>query len=351
MLLSQNIIQFVKDRSEKYECFKDLKKCPLCGNVHLRYLFTKWAFDHLECLNCALVFVAQEPSQEFLTDLYENLEYSSAGIRLVEKPRLERGEPFNFTMNVDQWYQYIVDEVLRWQQGGLWLDVGGGTGRLLRFVKNYAPGFETFLCESNTLACQLAEKYCSARIAAWEDMDEMNNTFQVISCIAVFEHIPDSVNFIKRLGKLLAPGGVLYMTMPRLGVLARRISKTALLDITPPLHLRFFSDKSLRYVENQLHGEISLCLFRQSHGKTFHIGHLFKPEWYEYGDVVPKNEGHIPTRIPLSIPSKGAEHRAYKLFSVIDKLMSPISEQIDGQRVLHAIWQKSKLLAASGKNY
>jgi SAM-dependent methyltransferase len=210
----------------------------------------------------------------------------------------------------------------------------------LRFVKNYAPAFETVLCESNTLACQLAEQYCGAKIAAWQDLDERNNTFQVVSCIAVFEHIPDSIEFIRRLAKLLVPGGVLYMTMPRLGLLARRISKTALLDTTPPLHLRFFSEKSLRYVESQVQDEIRLRLLRQSHGKTFHVGHLFRPEWYELGDVVPKHEGDVPSRIPVSIPSNATERRAYRLMGVMDKLMAPISEQIDGQRVLHALWQK-----------
>ncbi len=343
MLLSDSLKQFVKTRwsDRNLQPFRLLTKCPLCGSENLHWLFTKWDFDHLECKNCDLVFVAQEPIPEFLNDLYENLEYFTAKIRLVEKPRLERGETFNFTMNVREWYQSIVDSILSWQQKGLWLDVGGGTGRFLQFVREYAPGFATRLCESNKLAGQLAEQYCGAKMISWDELEDTNETFQVITCIAVFEHIATSVEFIQKLGKLLAPGGVLYMTMPRLGPFARRVSGAALYDVAPPAHLRFFSGKSLRYLESCLGGRLHLYQLHQTHGKILHLGHLYRPEWYQYIDVVPTSESEIPSHIVVASPSTFGERFVFRLLAIGDRLLGPVIQAIDGQRVLHAIWLKS----------
>jgi len=342
MLLPDSLKQFIETRwlDRGHNPYKLLTRCPLCNSSDLRQLFAKWDYDHLECQGCDLVFIAQEPLQEFLDDLYENFEYFSAKIRLIEKPRLERGEDFNFTMNVDKWYKSIVDQVLRWQQKGIWLDVGGGTGRFLRFIKSYAPKFETRLCESNTLAGQLAERYCATTTISWEELESLDGAFQVISCIAVFEHISDSVEFMQRLGRLLTPGGVLYMTMPRLGRLARHVSRSTLYDIAPPMHLRFFSDKSLRYLESRLNGTLRLCKLHQTHGKTFQLGHFFRPEWYQFVDVVPEAEGEIPSKIVMASPSTLWERGIFRLLALIDWLVAPLTRALDGQRVLHAIWQK-----------
>jgi SAM-dependent methyltransferase len=313
--------------------------CPLCGSAEIIPLFSKWQFEHAECQACDLVFVTQEPSQQFLDDLYENMAFYAERLRLVEKPRLERGESFDFTMDVDRWYRSLADKILPWQRDGLWLDVGGGTGRLLRFVKQYAPEFQTFLCESNKMAARLAEQYCGARTISWRELDDRTAAFSVISCIAVVEHVPETLSFFRRLTKLLKPGGVLYMTMPTIGPLGRRISQGTLYDVAPPMHLRFFSEKSMRCVERLMDGQISLIRTLQSHGRTFHAGMCFKPEWYELVDL-PVVSDRPPQRVPIASPLTSLEKIMFWLFARLDAMAGPVTSVLDGQRVLHALWRK-----------
>jgi hypothetical protein len=128
--------------------------------------------------------------------------------------------------------------------------------------------------------------------------------------------------------------------MPRLGWFARRGSRAALYDVAPPMHLRFFSDQSLRSLETCLGGELSLRQLHQTHGKIFHIGHLFKPEWYQVEDVFPVTEGEVPSRVVIDSPSTLWEQNVFRLLDVSDWILTPLTQAIDGQRVLHAIWQK-----------
>jgi SAM-dependent methyltransferase len=336
MLLSDNITSLLRDFCSE---LMPVSTCPLCdnGSGQFKYLFNRWGFDHIECRNCELVFINPEPSQELLNDIYENLEYYTSWLELVEEPALMKGESLNYTMgDVNEWYRYIVDEILRWKTNGKWLDVGGGTGRFVKFINQYAPHFDTVLCETNPVASQMAEFYCGAKTMTWAGLEQQEGNFDVISLIAVFEHVPDSVEFMKKLAGLLAPGGIIYMAMPRLGYLSRHVSKEITYDIAPPMHLRFFSEKSMRCLISKV-PELELCSVWQSGKKRFHIGHIFKPEWYEQMGVVPEHEGDMRRRIIVNPPATPSEKRVYGVMDWMDNVLLPVTTKIDGQRMLHCV--------------
>lgn len=343
LLLSDNLKSLL---SEFCSDLMPVTACPLCasGNRQFKYLFNRWGFDHIECRNCGLVFINPEPSQELLDAIYENLEYYTAWLELVEEPALMKQEPLNYAMNdVNEWYRYIVDEILIHKQHGKWLDVGGGTGRLVKFINQYAPHFDTFLCETNPIAARMAEYYCGAKTITWAGLEHerQTGTFDVITMIAVFEHVPDSIEFMKKLSGLLAPGGIIYMAVPRLGYLSKHISKEITYDIAPPMHLRFFSEGSIHYLCSRAPQlELELCAMWQSGGKRFHIGHIFKPQWYEQMGVVPEHEGDMRRRIIVTPLFTPLEKRIYVGLDGIDKILSPVVTKIDGQRMLHCIIKK-----------
>jgi len=339
MLLSDNITSLLRELCSD---LTPVSTCPLCssGSEQFKYLFNRWGFDHIECRNCKLVFINPEPSQELLNEIYEDLEYYTAWLKLIEEPALRKGESLNYAMaDVNEWYKYIVDEILQWKQHGKWLDIGGGTGRLVKFINKYAPHFDTMLCETNHSASRLAEQYCGAKNVTWGELEQQKGTFNVITLIAVFEHIPDSVEFMRKLSGLLAPGGIIYMAIPRLGYLSQHISKKITYDIAPPMHLRFFSEKSMRYLCAKIH-ELKLCYLWQSGNKRFHIGHIFKPQWYEQTGMVPEREGIVHKRIIIYPPSTQSEKQLYRFIDWIDKILSPVITRIDGQRMLHCIIEK-----------
>lgn len=341
MLLSENITSLL---GEFCSVLMPVSTCPLCGsdNKQFKYLFNRWGFDHIECRNCGLVFINPEPSQELLEDIYQNLEYYTAWLELVEEPALIKGESLNYAVDdVNKWYKYIVDEILKWQAGGKWLDVGGGTGRFVKFINQYAPQFDTVLCETNPAASQMAEYYCGAKTMTWWGLEQQKKKFDVITLIAVFEHVPDSVEFMKKLSGLLAPGGIIYMAMPRLGYLSRHISKETIYDIAPPMHMRFFSNKSMGHLISKV-PELEICDIWQSGKKRFHIGHIFRPQWYEQMGIVPEYEGDMRRRIVVNPPSTPLENMVYGIMDWIDNMLSPVTTKIDGQRMLHYIIKKKE---------
>lgn len=75
-----------------------------------------------------------------------------------------------------------------------------------------------------------------------------SNTFDGVTLIHVLEHIPEPINLIKELNRVLKPGGMIYIESPA----SRTVWLPSLLDEAAPLnffddytHIRPFSKKSL----------------------------------------------------------------------------------------------------------
>ncbi|MDQ3721275.1 MAG: class I SAM-dependent methyltransferase [Actinomycetota bacterium] len=96
------------------------------------------------------------------------------------------------------------------------LDVGCGQGELLQWLTE--QGFEPHGIEPSDEAAALArDRGLDARTATLEDLLAESNpppTFDAILLLNVLEHVPDAPAMLRGIGRLLEPGGLLYIRVP-----------------------------------------------------------------------------------------------------------------------------------------
>ena len=327
------------DKSLKVNNAQKRASCLACLSPKIEYLFQKSFFDHWHCRQCGLVFVNPRPSEDDLVDMYSNLPYFTNRTELFEIARIRDGLSFNITMDVDEWYGAIANRIRKHVTGGAMLDVGGGSGRFLKFVKDHHPEFEPTLIEVNENLCSVAREVFGLKTfnGTIEQLKLEGGKFDVVVSIATIEHIFDPASYLANIRSVLKDGGILYMTMPRLGRLARTFSTSAVYDVTPPLHLNFFDRESMKAIIDTNRIPFSIIESFQSHGPVFHLGHLFCKHNYIIEDVVIEGKYEIPGRC---YPHRDNSKLTSLVCNVLDKatgVLSPLIKLVDGERVAQFI--------------
>jgi ubiquinone/menaquinone biosynthesis C-methylase UbiE len=315
--------------------------CLACQSRKIKYLFQKHFFDHWGCRQCGFIFVNPRPSEDDLVNMYTNLTYFTKRTELFEMARIRDGLSFNITMDVDEWYGTIAERIKRHASGGAMLDVGGGSGRFLKFIKDKYREFDPTLIEVNESLCGVAREVFNLKTfnGTIEQLKLEGRKFDVVVSIATIEHIFDPASYLATIRSVMTDGGVLYMTMPRLGPLSRTFSTSAIYDVFPPLHLNFFDPRSMKGIIETNRIPFSISESFQSHGPVFHLGHAFCKQNYIVEDLVVEDRYEVPGRV---YPYRDNSRLTDLICTALDKLNAisrPLIQLIDGQRVAHFVLQ------------
>lgn len=128
-------------------------------------------------------------------------------------------EHFNLTRK-KQLQPELIDFRKYFKDGQRVLDIGCGSGRMLRILKDFEIFYSGVDISSNQI--DYAKKEDLGKIKKSEfiasdilDMNFDNNSFDVVLCIATFHHIKtkkERMVLLQNIYKWLAPGGYLLMT-------------------------------------------------------------------------------------------------------------------------------------------
>jgi 2-polyprenyl-3-methyl-5-hydroxy-6-metoxy-1,4-benzoquinol methylase len=132
------------------------------------------------------------------------------------------------------------------------LEVGAGAGATLKWLKSLYPTTVTTAVELNPAL--LDELKLNADVVIIGPIDEafaQLKSYDLILLLDVLEHLPDSTQTLRRLTKLLNPGGQVIVSVPNIAhlsvsiplLLRRRFDyqEAGILDRT---HIRFFVEKT-----------------------------------------------------------------------------------------------------------
>jgi 2-polyprenyl-3-methyl-5-hydroxy-6-metoxy-1,4-benzoquinol methylase len=128
------------------------------------------------------------------------------------------------------------------------LEVGAGAGATLKWLKTIYPKAETTAVELNPdLLDELKQNVDVVVIGKIDETFTELKTYDLILLLDVLEHLPDSTATLRKLSKLLEPGGQIIVSVPNIAhlsvsvplLLKRRFNyqDSGILDRT---HLRFF---------------------------------------------------------------------------------------------------------------
>jgi SAM-dependent methyltransferase len=264
-------------------------------------------------------------------------EYYTRVREFFELPKLlESGEgtPFSAPREV---LQTIITQIAK-ENSGIWLDVGGGLGAFANLVRQMKPGWAVRLNESNPLSVRIAREQLGLEVVT-EDAAALllrDERFDVISSVAVLEHIPNPVSFLTGYTKLLKPGGWLITVVPQFTRLNSFVSQASSANVVPPYHVSLFSESTLRRLMLRVPG-LELVRMEQAGPAAFDL--LDHVQFGDHWDVeFPSVEHPVPHSLQIRKYHQDQKNALQALSSVREQL-EPYFADHDGRLYLIAYCQ------------
>lgn len=192
-------------------------RCNYCKNSHGRLVYkvkesywskypitelSDYLFSIVKCINCGLIYVTPRIKEKYLKEIYEKW--------LV-------GEDDFREKDLDPWSNLFLIRLFtsleRICHKGDLLDIGCGWGHLLRYSSSL--GWNGKGCEIDKIKYQFCkDQNLNVVNAGLNEIDVMEESYDLITAIQVMEHLPDPMATIKRVHQLLKPGGIFVIDVP-----------------------------------------------------------------------------------------------------------------------------------------
>ena len=212
--------------------------CPYCGGSRSVSWANENGFSAVKCAECGLVYVNPRPVSTLISEAVEtgihcNVEHGrTAIIRRVRRK-------VNFYKRV---FASLFRDVWEDRREISWLDVGAGYGEVIEAVSALAPpgsrieGIEPMepkATAARARGLKIDQKY----------LRDVAETFDFVSLVHVYSHIPDFRVLLKEIRSVLADNGEFYLETGNIGDLVDSHEVPTELDL--PDHLVFAGEQHL----------------------------------------------------------------------------------------------------------
>jgi SAM-dependent methyltransferase len=222
-----------------------LAPCPVCGAATARGWGTRGGYRLLRCTRCTHRFAdvcgaeltCGDPAG-FLMRLTHGLVSTDRAyyehLTLGEKP----GQASFQTAEL-----IFGNPVLLGRAPGRWLDVGSGSGYLVRRARD--RGWDAVGVEPGGWGQIAAEEKGIRVVQGFLRANTLDHPFDAISATDVLEHQPAPLEMLALIRGYLAPDGRVFISIPFADSFRARILGARWEMVTPPTHCQFFTRRSL----------------------------------------------------------------------------------------------------------
>lgn len=204
--------------------------CPVCDTDERRLMFTKQGFSFHRCQGCSQIYV----SPRVRNDVQH---------RIAEALGEEESDSY---LEIQKIYAaYLCDYLHPRAPGPRLLDIGFGLGYLMQLTRAY--GFEVYGIDSSRkhvehLRAQFGDRVRCVAVGT----DHLPwGGFDVVVMSHVLEHLGDPIEALIEVGKVMNPGGLVYIAVPDMHSVQFRIFGKHLDTVSPLVHFQYFSERSL----------------------------------------------------------------------------------------------------------
>jgi len=213
--------------------------CPICGQAGAR----EWLrapdrlhgrqeqYTLLRCPACSLVWLSKPPEpaemHRHYTDAYDRL-ISAAGENSPGRWRDRNAA------------------LVPHKQSGVLLDLGCSSGAFLQSLRG--KGWDLVGIEMSAESAKHAQAKSGANVFVGDILDAQfpPESFDVITCFDVFEHLYEPRRVMAKVGEWLKPGGIFYVLVPNVDSAEARVFGSYWHGLELPRHLFHYSPKSLK---------------------------------------------------------------------------------------------------------
>jgi SAM-dependent methyltransferase len=232
------------DRSEPTSALDARTVCLICGaaspvlaTIHGR--FADRDFVTRRCPDCHLAFV-EDPWTDY-GRIYDDAYYNGDGADPLVDYRFELADP-GHTIRVYEWrgIAKAVDALVGLASGPRWLDYGAGNGGLVRHVRA-THGIDIVGFDEGAIVDEA--RALGIPFLTSQELDQLACGFDVVTAIEVLEHLADPLAELRRMRRLLRPGGLLLLTTGNAEPYADRFA--AWRYVIPEIHIAYFQPSTL----------------------------------------------------------------------------------------------------------
>jgi 2-polyprenyl-3-methyl-5-hydroxy-6-metoxy-1,4-benzoquinol methylase len=220
-----------------------ISKCKLCGGLNQEYIFdvedhySQEFFSLVRCLNCGLIFTNPRPSHLELSKYYPDSYYGETGRRF--HPIIEKVVQYSRK-------RMAKKIVSKFRVPGRILEIGSGRGTLL-----YEMAKHDWIAYGTEYSKQLVKevsKNFGIRVYPTPNLNDCkfpDKYFNVVICFHVLEHMPEPIETLEEIRRIIHPNGLLIIAVPNIDGLTSRITRNNWFGIDAPRHLFHFTPDSL----------------------------------------------------------------------------------------------------------
>jgi SAM-dependent methyltransferase len=221
-------------------------KCNLCGRDNTEVFFNGYNVRIVKCKVCGLIYNNPQlpvKKETYCTDYYK--EYYA-----IYEPQTDK--PADYIQGYDSKRDLeIIIEIKKRKKTGKILEVGCCFGFFLKLAQQY--GYETKGVEISDYAASYARDVLGLDIfiGQLKKATFPDNYFDIIYMSQTLEHLPDPFSVLQETRRILRKDGILLVEAPNEyhslnGFIRNIISKERRPSALPPLHLYYFTPKTLK---------------------------------------------------------------------------------------------------------
>ncbi len=247
-----------------------MKECPLCGSSNLRTAYRFDRFAVLKCRGCDGSWRSNMYSLGDITAMYTGDEYSQNpyfSYNAEEFKAAARGRFANYVGALSA----IASKV----KVGRLLDVGCGSGAFLNVAQQ--RGWDVTGIELSPELSQVSRRAVKAEVinAAFESVALPEESYDVVTMWDIIEHVLDPVFCLRKVERLLKPGGMALFCTPdedsllaRAGLFLYRMSGGGVsypaLALHPTYHTYFFSRSGFKTLVGKSGMQVVRCYSQEA---------------------------------------------------------------------------------------
>jgi 2-polyprenyl-3-methyl-5-hydroxy-6-metoxy-1,4-benzoquinol methylase len=277
----------------------ELIECPLCGSssvssflsapdrFHLRLV--KYRLDR--CAGCSVVWLSCPPTPEEMPFHYA-ADYHNRAISTVgERNAIARWKPHR-------------EAILRYKVKGKILDIGCSSGGFLGTLDK--RNWELYGIEIESATAEKARSSTGAEVFVGDAVRAPfpPESFDVVTCFDVLEHVYDLREFLKKILEWLKPGGFFNTYLPNIASWEARMFGGYWYGLELPRHLFHFSPQSPHNLMNSLQFEEMQLRTPRTCYVERSVNYLYSAVIERLGASAPPQSNPRPTKLPWRIIRK-----------------------------------------------